>query len=134
VYTFEHDVAQCEGSLLKVTGQPQYCLSSPPNPTAYDQIPPRYAISQPDKPNLPQTFINMSSTNQYDAPSGDVVDDDYKSRTGQSAIPVQSDGAKIEATEYDNGGDSDRQLGMFYLGTWHDRLLTLCREGRKRRH
>jgi hypothetical protein len=57
------------------------------------------------------TPITMSSTNQYDAPSGDVVDDDYKSRTGQSAIPVQSDGAAVEATEYDNGGDSDKQLG-----------------------
>lgn len=52
------------------------------------------------------------STNQYDAPSGDVVDDDYKSRTGQSEIPVQSDSAAVEATEYDNGGDSDKQLGM----------------------
>jgi hypothetical protein len=53
----------------------------------------------------------MSSTNQYDAPAGDVADDDYKSRTGQSEIPVQSDSAKIESTEYDNGGDSDKQLG-----------------------
>ncbi|KAH7077846.1 hypothetical protein BKA63DRAFT_272994 [Paraphoma chrysanthemicola] len=50
------------------------------------------------------------STNQYDAPTGDVVDDDYKSRTGQSEIPVQSDGAAVESTEYDNGGDSDAQL------------------------
>ncbi|KAF2033628.1 hypothetical protein EK21DRAFT_58318 [Setomelanomma holmii] len=50
------------------------------------------------------------SSNQYDAPTGDVVDDDYKSRTGQSAIPVQGDGAAIESTEYDNGGDSDEQL------------------------
>jgi hypothetical protein len=56
----------------------------------------------------------MSSTNQYDAPSGDVVDDDYKSRTGQSAIPVQGDGAAVEATEYDNGGDSEQQLGKSY--------------------
>ncbi|KAL5120672.1 hypothetical protein ACEQ8H_001421 [Pleosporales sp. CAS-2024a] len=45
-----------------------------------------------------------------DIPTGDVVDNDYKSRTGQSEIPVQSDDAAIEATEYDNGGDSDRQL------------------------
>jgi hypothetical protein len=53
----------------------------------------------------------MSSTNQSDAPAGDVADDEYKSRTGQSEIPVQSDSAKIESTEYDNGGDSDKQLG-----------------------
>tara|TARA_R110002003_G_scaffold39_19_gene2554 strand:+ start:1683 stop:1862 length:180 start_codon:yes stop_codon:yes gene_type:complete len=53
------------------------------------------------------------STNQYDAPTGDVVDDDYKSRSGQAKIPVQRDGAAIESTEYDNGGDSDAQLGTF---------------------
>ncbi|KAF2828489.1 hypothetical protein CC86DRAFT_437794 [Ophiobolus disseminans] len=52
----------------------------------------------------------MSSSNQYDARTSDVADDDYKSRTGQSEIPVQSDGAAIEATEYDDGGDSDKQL------------------------
>jgi hypothetical protein len=47
-----------------------------------------------------------------DIPQGDAVDNDYKSRTGQSEIPVQSDEAAVEATEYDNGGDSDKQLGM----------------------
>jgi len=49
----------------------------------------------------------MSSNDQFQAP----VDNDYKSRTGQSEIPVQSDDAGVEATEYDNGGDSDKQLG-----------------------
>lgn len=48
------------------------------------------------------------SSNDFSAP----VDNDYKSRTGQSEIPVQSDDAGVEATEYDNGGDSDKQLGM----------------------
>lgn len=43
----------------------------------------------------------------------DVVDNDYKSRTGQSQIPVQADEAPVEATEYDNGGDTDAQLGSF---------------------
>jgi hypothetical protein len=61
--------------------------------------------------NTSSNTIIMSSTNQYDAPTGDVVDDDYKSRTGQSEIPVVGDGAKVESTEYDNGGDSDKQLG-----------------------
>ncbi|EDU51225.1 hypothetical protein PtrSN002B_005708 [Pyrenophora tritici-repentis] len=45
-----------------------------------------------------------------DIPSGDVVDNDYTSRTGQSQIPVQKDEAPVESTEYDNGGDSDKQL------------------------
>lgn len=52
------------------------------------------------------------SSSEY--PTGDVVDDDYKSRPGQAqaGIPVQGDNAAVEATEYDNGGDSDKQLGM----------------------
>jgi len=44
------------------------------------------------------------------APTGDVVDNDYKSRPGQSEIKVVGDDAGIESTEYDNGGDSDKQL------------------------
>jgi hypothetical protein len=70
--------------------------------------------------------IIMSSTN---VPTGDVVDDDYKSRPGQSAIPVQSDEAAVEATEYDNGGDSDQQLGMSYFCLRPTLLLTQHREG-----
>lgn len=46
-----------------------------------------------------------------DTPTGTVTDNDYQSRTGQSEIKVQRDDAPIEATEYDNGGDSDQQLG-----------------------
>lgn len=53
----------------------------------------------------------MSSS---DIPKGDVVDNDYESRTGQSEIPVVKDDAPIESTEYDEGGDSDEQLGMSY--------------------
>ena len=54
----------------------------------------------------------MSSTDHI--PAGDAVDNDYQSRTGQSEIPVQRDEAPIEGTEYDNGGDSDEQLGTFH--------------------
>jgi hypothetical protein len=68
----------------------------------------------------------MSSTN---APTGDVVDDDYKSRTGQSAIPVQSDEAAVEATEYDNGGDSEQQLGTSHTCLLYTLSLTQHREG-----
>ena len=52
----------------------------------------------------------MSSTEQI--PTGAAGDNEYQSRTGQSEIPVQKDEAPIESTEYDNGGDSDKQLGM----------------------
>ncbi|KAF1836989.1 hypothetical protein BDW02DRAFT_197696 [Decorospora gaudefroyi] len=50
----------------------------------------------------------MSSTEKFS--TGDVADNDYKSRTGQSQIPVQTDQTPVESTEYDNGGDSDKQL------------------------
>lgn len=50
----------------------------------------------------------MSSS---DIPNGNVTDNTYQSRTGQSEIPVQKDEAPVESTEYDNGGDSDKQLG-----------------------
>jgi hypothetical protein len=52
----------------------------------------------------------MSSS---EIPTGNTADNDYKSRTGQSEIPVQTDEAAVESTEYDNGGDSDKQLGKF---------------------
>jgi hypothetical protein len=76
--------------------------------------PSSHKFQYPTLLQIKTTTIKMSSTNQYDAPTGDVVDDDYKSRTGQSAIPVQSDEAPVEATEYDDGGDSDKQLGKPY--------------------
>jgi hypothetical protein len=63
-------------------------------------------------------------------PTTDVVDNDYQSRTGQSAILVQKDETPIESTEYDNGGDSDKQLGahrFFCVGLVT--LLTICRKG-----
>jgi len=44
-------------------------------------------------------------------PTGDVVDNDYKSRTGQSEIPVQSDDAPIEDPIDADTADSDKQLG-----------------------
>jgi hypothetical protein len=69
----------------------------------------------------------MSSNEQFDAP----VDNDYKSRTGQSEIPVQSDEAAVEATEYDAGGDSDKQLGKFNPPLTLRHILISYREGRE---
>jgi hypothetical protein len=60
------------------------------------------------------THINTTivmSTEQ--TPTGAAADNDYQSRTGQSEIPVQRDEAPVESTEYDNGGDSDKQLGKW---------------------
>jgi len=45
-----------------------------------------------------------------DIPSGDVQDNDYKSRPGQSTIPVQSDDAPVEDPVDPETADSDEQL------------------------
>ncbi|KAM0714304.1 hypothetical protein Q7P37_010091 [Cladosporium fusiforme] len=45
-----------------------------------------------------------------DVPSGDFQDNDYKSRTGQNQIPVQSDDKTIEDPIDGNTADSDAQL------------------------
>ena len=47
-----------------------------------------------------------------DVPAGDAGDDDYKSRTGQSHIPVQSDNAPVEDPIDPATADSDETLGM----------------------
>lgn len=48
-----------------------------------------------------------------DVPGGDAVDNDYKSRTGQSHIPVQSDEAPVEDPIDPATADSDETLSMF---------------------
>ena len=67
-------------------------------------------------------IFNMSSADdQYeqqndvvdgDVPAGDAGDDSYKSRTGQSHIPVQSDNAPVEDPIDAATADSDETLGM----------------------
>lgn len=47
-----------------------------------------------------------------DVPSGDSVDNDYKSRTGQHHIPVQSDEAPVSDPIDPATADSDETLGM----------------------
>ncbi len=41
----------------------------------------------------------------------DTIQNDYKSRTGQSQIPVQSDDATVEDPIDPNSADSDETLG-----------------------
>jgi hypothetical protein len=48
-----------------------------------------------------------------DAPTGDVKTDDYKSRTGQYQVPVQSDDAPVEDPINARTADSDETLGKF---------------------
>lgn len=50
-----------------------------------------------------------------DVPAGDPVDNDYKSRTGQSHIPVQSDTAPVEDPIDPTTADSDETLGIHFL-------------------
>ena len=47
---------------------------------------------------------------EADAPEGIASDNEYKSRTGQSHIPVQSDDASIETGVNAGQEDSDVQL------------------------
>lgn len=47
-----------------------------------------------------------------DVPAGDSIDNDYKSRTGQSHIPVQSDTAPVEDPIDPVTADSDETLGI----------------------
>ncbi|KAF2727429.1 hypothetical protein EJ04DRAFT_451347 [Polyplosphaeria fusca] len=51
----------------------------------------------------------MSAEDQY-VPSGEVADNDYASRTGQSTIPVQKDEAPVEDPIDPAKADSDEQL------------------------
>ena len=46
-----------------------------------------------------------------DVPAGDSMDNDYKSRTGQSHIPVQSDDAPVSDPIDPATADSDETLG-----------------------
>ncbi len=50
-----------------------------------------------------------------DVPAGDSVDNDYVSRTGQSAIPVQKDEKPVEDPIDPATADSDKTLGMYSL-------------------
>ena len=52
-------------------------------------------------------------------PSGDFQDNDYKSRTGQSEIPVQSDDKAVEDPIDPDTADSDAQLGKSYSLRFH---------------
>lgn len=46
-----------------------------------------------------------------DVPQGDVMDNDYKSRTGQNEIPVQGDEKPVRDPIDAETADSDEQLG-----------------------
>lgn len=71
-----------------------------------------------------------------DVPPGDAGDDSYKSRTGQSHIPVQSDSAPVEDPIDAATADSDETLGMsalFFILFYHS-MLTFSSERRQRGH
>jgi hypothetical protein len=46
-----------------------------------------------------------------DIPQGDVMDNDYKSRTGQNEIPVQADEKPVQDPIDAETADIDEQLG-----------------------
>ena len=88
-------------------------------------------------------FTMSSADDQYeqqndvtggDVPSGDAGDNDYKSRTGQSHIPVQSDQAPVEDPIDPATADSDETLGMPCSLSVRLPMLTCDSERRQRGH
>ena len=56
-------------------------------------------------------YEQQNDTTGGDVPAGDSMDNDYKSRTGQSHIPVQSDDAPVADPIDPATADSDETLG-----------------------
>ena len=65
-------------------------------------------IIPPITSSLPPTTM---SSYENEALSGDVADNDYVSRTGQSTIPVQKHESAVEDPNDPVMADSDQQLG-----------------------
>ena len=57
-------------------------------------------------------YEQQNDVTSGDVPSGDAIDNDYKSRTGQSHIPVLSDDAPVSDPIDPATADSDETLGM----------------------
>ncbi len=54
--------------------------------------------------------------NSFEGSNGaDTVQNDYKSRTGQSQIPVQSDETAVQDPIDPKTADSDEQLGAYQI-------------------
>jgi hypothetical protein len=65
-----------------------------------------------------------------DIPTGEVQDNEYQSRTGQSEIPVQADDKPVEDPIDPETADSDATLGKltYILSSSSDTLLTSSTE------
>jgi len=57
------------------------------------------------------TYEQQNDATGGHVPAGDAVDNDYASRTGQSAIPVQKDEKPVEDPIDPATADSDQTLG-----------------------
>jgi hypothetical protein len=90
---------------------------------------------QQNHPQQPPTTTNMSA---QDIPTGEVQDNDYKSRTGQNEIPVQADDKPVEDPIDPETADSDAQLGSLQSSHTfkHSSIQTdnLDRSRRQERH
>jgi hypothetical protein len=60
-----------------------------------------------------------------DIPTGDVIDNDYKSRTGQNEIPVQADDKPVEDPIDPETADSDATLGKSAHIPWSSNTLLI---------
>jgi len=73
------------------------------------------------------TYEQRNDATGGDVPAGGAVDNDYASRTGQSAIPVQKDEQPVEDPIDPATADSDQTLGTSLgpLIISQDRVLVL---------
>ena len=62
-------------------------------------------------PSADDQYEQQNDVTGGDVPAGDSVDNDYKSRTGQHHIPVQSDDAPVHDPIDPTTADSDATLG-----------------------
>lgn len=76
-------------------------------------------------------YEQQNDTTGGDVPAGDSIDNDYKSRTGQSHIPVQSDTAPVEDPIDPATADSDETLGDYLLSLSDSLSLLLLAFRRK---
>ncbi len=63
-------------------------------------------------PSADDQYEQQNDMTGGDVPSGDSKDNDYKSRTGQHHIPVQSDDAPVSDPIDPATADSDETLGQ----------------------
>lgn len=109
----ELEASLLSGGSVHSTGIYRSLLLSPSPSFTYQQSSIASHITIPGSINTttPTAFITSATMSAQDIPSGEFQDNEYKSRTGQNQIPVQSDDKPIEDPIDGDKADTDAQLG-----------------------